>query len=93
MATGGSGHGYKFLPIIGERIVDVIQGRDRDDLGKELRRRWAWPERIAEDHVWTDDVSERFVCLCCVVANEWQWRGTAAPKGMILEEEYKRTSS
>ena len=56
MATGGSGHGYKFLPIIGERIVDVIQGRDRDELGAELRRRWAWPkERMPEDHIWTND--------------------------------------
>jgi sarcosine oxidase/L-pipecolate oxidase len=27
LATGGSGHGYKFLPVIGERIVDVVEGR------------------------------------------------------------------
>ncbi|SMR45675.1 unnamed protein product [Zymoseptoria tritici ST99CH_1E4] len=56
VATGGSGHGYKFLPIIGGRIVDVIEGRDRDELGSELRKRWAWPkERIEADHVWTND--------------------------------------
>ncbi|USW55150.1 Putative FAD dependent oxidoreductase, FAD/NAD(P)-binding domain superfamily, MTOX family [Septoria linicola] len=56
VATGGSGHGYKFLPIIGERIVDVIQARDRDELGRELRGRWKWPEqRQKEDHVWTND--------------------------------------
>lgn len=56
VATGGSGHAYKFLPTIGERIVDVMQGRDRDALGKEMRQRWAWPEqRAKQDHVWTDD--------------------------------------
>lgn len=56
VATGGSGHGYKFLPVIGERIVDVLEGVDRDDLGKELRQRWTWPkERLAADHVWTND--------------------------------------
>ena len=71
LATGGSGHGYKFLPVIGERIVDVLQGRDRDALGRELRGKWAWPERRVEGvegHVWTDD-----------------WRG--GRKGMVLEEE------
>ncbi|KAF2167875.1 hypothetical protein M409DRAFT_65940 [Zasmidium cellare ATCC 36951] len=56
VATGGSGHAYKFLPTIGERIVDVMQGRDRDALGVEMRRRWRWPEQRAKvDHVWTDD--------------------------------------
>lgn len=56
MATGGSGHAYKFLPTIGERIVDVIQRKDRDALGKEMRERWAWPrQRARQDHVWTDD--------------------------------------
>lgn len=48
-------HAYKFLPSIGERIVDVIQGRDRDELGAELRQRWKWPQRMKEDHVWTND--------------------------------------
>ena len=73
VATGGSGHGYKFLPVIGERIVDVMSGRDRDELGRELRQKWAWPkERMATDHVWTGD-----------------WRG--GKKGMILDEEYKKS--
>lgn len=56
LATGGSGHAYKFLPIVGERIVDVIVGGDRDDLGIELKQKWAWPvERKKDDHVWTED--------------------------------------
>ncbi|WPH02101.1 Hypothetical protein R9X50_00495600 [Acrodontium crateriforme] len=56
LATGGSGHGYKFLPVIGSRIVDVIFAHDRDALGGELRHKWQWPEmRSKEDHIWTDD--------------------------------------
>jgi sarcosine oxidase/L-pipecolate oxidase len=70
VATGGSGHGYKFLPIIGERIVDVIQGKDRDELGRELRQRWSWPEkRRSEDQVWTDD-----------------WRGAGRKGMILAEE-------
>lgn len=56
LATGGSGHGYKFLPIIGDRIVDVLLEQDRDELGSELRKKWAWPkQKFREDHVFTDD--------------------------------------
>lgn len=56
VATGGSGHAYKFLPVIGERIVDVMGGIERDDLGKECREKWRWPtEKFRLDHVWTDD--------------------------------------
>ena len=56
VATGGSGHGYKFLPVIGERIVDIMQGRDSDELGAELRKKWTWPEKKFHlDHVWTED--------------------------------------
>ena len=56
LATGGSGHGFKFLPVIGDRIVDVILGQDKDELGAELRRKWEWPkEKFRNDHIWTDD--------------------------------------
>lgn len=56
VATGGSGHGYKFLPVIGDRIVDVLLRQDRDDLGAELRRKWQWPaSRTPSSHIWTDD--------------------------------------
>ncbi|KAI6856600.1 nucleotide-binding domain-containing protein [Hortaea werneckii] len=30
VASGGSGHGFKFLPVLGERIVDVIEGKDTE---------------------------------------------------------------
>ncbi|KAH8732603.1 FAD dependent oxidoreductase [Phaeosphaeriaceae sp. PMI808] len=53
VATGGSGHGFKFLPIIGERIVECMQGRTPDD----FKGRWEWPvERVAEE-MWSGDGS------------------------------------
>ncbi|KAK3710835.1 hypothetical protein LTR37_010059 [Vermiconidia calcicola] len=56
VTTGGSGHAYKFLPIIGDRIVDVLSGKDRNQFGAELRKKWQWPkQKFRQDHVWTDD--------------------------------------
>ncbi|KAI9738874.1 MAG: hypothetical protein M1818_005187 [Claussenomyces sp. TS43310] len=52
LATGGSGHGFKFLPCIGDKIADCIQGR----CPVEFREKWAWPkERV--DSVVTEDGS------------------------------------
>lgn len=44
LATGGSGHGYKFLPVIGERIVDCVEGR----CPEEFREKWCWPKERVE---------------------------------------------
>ncbi|KAK2754560.1 hypothetical protein FQN54_006961 [Arachnomyces sp. PD_36] len=38
VATGGSGHGFKFLPTLGKYIVDCFEG----SASQELRQRWAW---------------------------------------------------
>lgn len=35
---GGSFHSWKFLPILGELIVQMLE----DELDEELTRRWAW---------------------------------------------------
>jgi sarcosine oxidase / L-pipecolate oxidase len=40
VATGGSGHGWKFLPIIGDLIVDSVEG----NLPHELKQKWAFPK-------------------------------------------------
>ena len=39
VATGGSGHAFKYLPVIGSRVVDVMEGvgLDRPEL-----RAWRW---------------------------------------------------
>ena len=50
IATGGSGHGYKFFPVLGEKIVDAVEGRLEDG----LREMWKWGE--GKEGVWeTED--------------------------------------
>ncbi|KAL4754106.1 hypothetical protein BDW72DRAFT_167386 [Aspergillus terricola var. indicus] len=46
LATGGSGHAYKFFPLIGEKVVDALE----DKLAPELRALWDWPEAVDEAH-------------------------------------------
>ena len=38
IATGGSFHGWKFLPIIGKYVVRMLDG----NLEQDLVARWAW---------------------------------------------------
>lgn len=44
VASGGSGHGFKFLPIIGRYVADLIESK----LGSEYEKRWAWREQHIE---------------------------------------------
>lgn len=37
VASGGSGHGFKFLPVLGKHVVDVVEGRETD-----YTRLFAW---------------------------------------------------
>lgn len=37
VATGGSGHGFKFAPLLGDWIADTVEGQPRPDL-----QRFAW---------------------------------------------------
>jgi sarcosine oxidase/L-pipecolate oxidase len=41
VATGGSGHGFKFLPVLGGKIVEVLEGRETEGFA-EL---WAWRDK------------------------------------------------
>jgi sarcosine oxidase/L-pipecolate oxidase len=50
LATGGSGHGYKFLPVIGEKIADCIEGR----YPEEFKEKWRWPDERVEKVVTED---------------------------------------
>jgi sarcosine oxidase/L-pipecolate oxidase len=38
LATGGSFHGWKFLPIIGQYVAQMLEGA----LEEDLSRRWSW---------------------------------------------------
>lgn len=57
LATGASGHGFKFLPVIGERIVDCVLGR----CPEAFREKWGFDkgeEEKADEHlVVTEDGS------------------------------------
>lgn len=51
LATGGSGHAYKFFPVIGDKVVDALQGT----LEPEFRELWTWNEVVAPGAA-TDDI-------------------------------------
>ena len=40
LATGDSGHAFKFLPILGDEVLKAVEGR----LEEDLRRCWVWPK-------------------------------------------------
>ena len=44
IATAGSFHGWKFLPIIGDYVVQLLDGTLEEDLVK----RWAWDRPQSE---------------------------------------------
>lgn len=41
VATGDSGHGWKFITTIGDMILDSMEGK----LHKKLAEKWAWAEK------------------------------------------------
>ena len=63
LATAGCGHGFKFLPALGKRLVDVLDGTDGRMTGGLWSRKWAWPifSRDEKGHVvreiWCQDGS------------------------------------
>jgi len=46
VATGGSFHGWKFLPVIGDYVVEMMQGT----LAPEYADRWAWDKKNGDGH-------------------------------------------
>lgn len=78
LATGGSGHGFKFLPVIGEKITDCILG----NCPEAFRGRWSLKKDKGKEIAW-DKVA--------TVVTEDGSRG--GEPGLILQEELgKRTS-
>lgn len=53
VATGGSGHGFKFLPVIGDSILECVGGRTPE----EFKQRWGWPEERVPEDKWAGDGS------------------------------------
>lgn len=45
VATGGSGHGFKFLPVLGDKIVDTVEGH----CPSEFVEKWAWKGGLGDE--------------------------------------------
>lgn len=43
LATGGSGHAFKFFPVLGDKVVDAMEGT----LDPELSEMWTWSASAA----------------------------------------------
>ncbi|EXJ57363.1 hypothetical protein A1O7_07710 [Cladophialophora yegresii CBS 114405] len=79
LATGGSGHGFKFFPVIGDKIVAAIEGK----VEPELAEIWRWrSEDELKEVMRSQGGGEEFIA--CADGS----RG--GPKGMLLAEEMKR---
>ncbi|KAK0637800.1 L-pipecolate oxidase [Lasiodiplodia hormozganensis] len=46
LVTGGSAHGWKFLCVLGDRVVDMLEGK----LEPELQKRWKYKQPEDKDH-------------------------------------------
>ncbi|KAK8164910.1 FAD dependent oxidoreductase [Phyllosticta citrichinensis] len=53
VATAGGGHGFKFMPVIGDIIVQCIEGQTP----AEFKQKWHWPERRVPEEEWDLDGS------------------------------------
>lgn len=42
ITTGGSGHAFKFLPVLGRFVTDRIEGGGNSAVAKEMLQRWRW---------------------------------------------------
>ena len=55
VASGGSGHGFKFAPIIGEKVLAIIEDQtDWSENEARLVKLWAWPEYKDFDKAWKE---------------------------------------
>ncbi|PFH57073.1 hypothetical protein XA68_15563 [Ophiocordyceps unilateralis] len=78
IATGDSGHGFKFLPVLGDKVVDCLLGR-----GGELGRKWKWRADVEDGE--GREMAGSFRGLRTLDQSR------AGVSGMVLEEELKKT--
>ena len=50
IATGGNFHGFKFFPVLGKYIVDMLEG----GLSPELMNKWAWDRERPDPCLFAD---------------------------------------
>jgi sarcosine oxidase / L-pipecolate oxidase len=80
IATGDSGHAFKFMPVIGEKLVDCFQGK-----GGRLGDKWRW-KQVKNDGLGTE-INGTYHGLIT-------WDGSrGGHPGMILDEELSKLES
>lgn len=81
VATGDSGHAFKFLPVLGDQLVDCLQGK-----GGRLAEKWRWKD-IKDDGLGKVSKEGKYNGLIT-------WDGSRGGyPGMILEEELRKLDS
>ncbi|XWW98696.1 hypothetical protein V2A60_006698 [Cordyceps javanica] len=78
VATGDSGHGYKFLPVLGDKVLDCIERR-----GGELGDKWKW-KHVPEGDTVGRETNGRFRGLITEDGSRGGY------PGMILKDELAR---
>ena len=79
LATGGSGHAFKFLPVIGEKVVMALEGV----LEGELEALWGWREGDVRGGFEGCEDGSRGGGRGMVLREEME-------RGMVLREEMER---
>ncbi|KAG5983554.1 hypothetical protein E4U55_007889 [Claviceps digitariae] len=77
IATGDSGHGYKFLPLLGDKVLDCMLGK-----GGIYGQKWRW--KNVEDESVGREIDGKFRGLVTMDGT----RGSSP--GMVLEEELRK---
>lgn len=77
LATGGSGHGFKFLPVLGDKIVAAVEGR----LEGELASLWRWPGEQVLPFRGCEDGS-RMGDRGMLLGDEWARNGEREARGL-----------
>lgn len=80
IATGDSGHGYKFLPLLGDKVLDCMLGK-----GGALGDKWRWKD--IEDETVGRETNGIFKGLITMDGS----RG--GDPGMVLAEELRKESA
>jgi sarcosine oxidase/L-pipecolate oxidase len=80
IATGDSGHGYKFLPLLGDKILDCMLGN-----GGALGDKWRWKD--VDDDTVGKETNGKFRGLVTMDGS----RG--GDPGMVLKDELQRESA
>ncbi|KAI0601057.1 FAD dependent oxidoreductase [Biscogniauxia sp. FL1348] len=68
VATGGSGHAFKFLPVLGDKIVDCITGNPPE----EFREKWKWRTVDDVEKVIATEDGSRGGSPGLVLSEEWK---------------------